>query len=206
LILSIDTSLSSLHIGLFSDSAELLAQFHHHHLPTDRGIHDAMLAEKTSELLKSIAASGSDISKIVLISGPGSFTGLRIGLSFAKGLAFGTAAQVIALKAHLVLLETYKKKHGLIDKIAIVYPGYEPDKYYISFSKAPEDIEYLTIAELEEQAYDMIICPLELDRILLPLTIVPISLEVMAEMGASRDGESIADLEPFYGTDFKTGK
>lgn len=59
------------------------------------GIHDRMLAVLTERLLGDI---GNPLIDAVAISaGPGSFTGLRIGFAFAKGLCFarGTALLVI---------------------------------------------------------------------------------------------------------------
>src|SRR5438876_7230069 len=103
MILAFDSSLSDLHIGLFSDEAETLAEFHHEASSEERGIHDALLAQETSKLLEEINASPRDISKIVFIIGPGSFTGLRIGLAFAKGLAFGSGARLFPFTAHGVM-------------------------------------------------------------------------------------------------------
>ena len=207
MILCLDTSLADLHIGLFSDDAGMLAEFHQKASPDDRHIHDALLAQQTSVLLKKIDAGAKDISKIVLIIGPGSFTGLRIGLSFAKGLAFGSGAKIIPLKAHSVLLEGYKKAFPVSDATAILYPGYESHKTYISYASSSEDISYIEIAELKNLGIKKIICPPELEEIDFTKTIIPIDLKVMSEMANKKPDsitpESLGDLEPFYGTDFK---
>jgi tRNA threonylcarbamoyladenosine biosynthesis protein TsaB len=58
-------------------------------------------AEKIFEIIDSVfKLSGitlSDIGCIAVSSGPGSFTGLRIGMSTAKGLAFGASIPIIAV-------------------------------------------------------------------------------------------------------------
>jgi tRNA threonylcarbamoyl adenosine modification protein YeaZ len=204
MILALDTSLADLHIGLFSDEAKPLAEFHHIASADDRHIHDALLAQSTSNLLKEISASPRDISKIALIIGPGSFTGLRIGLSFAKGLAYGSDASIIPLKAHRVLWEQCENKKEK-EKNAILYPGYEKDSVYLSMTNDPENIRYIKLSEVQQLHITEIISPIEVDLIGFRSHISPIRLITMAEITLTIDPPPpIADLEPFYGTDFKT--
>lgn len=212
MILAYNTSLADLHIGLFSDGAEPLAEYHHIASSDDLGIHDALLAQKTSQLLKEISASAKDISTITFINGPGSFTGLRIGLAFAKGMAFGSGASLIPLLAHEVLLKVYETRNPIPDTpIPIFYPGYEKDSVYMSLSSSPEKIEYIKIDELLKMNLSEVICTSELSTIPIPHHIVSIELQTMAEMSIagsrwSMAGNTLADLEPFYGTDFKTNE
>jgi tRNA threonylcarbamoyl adenosine modification protein YeaZ len=210
MILAFDTSLRDLHIGLFSDRAEPLAEFHGIASEHDRGIHDALLAQKTSDLLNEIHASPKDISKIALIIGPGSFTGLRIGLSFAKGLAYGSGAEIIPLLAHKVLLKEYSKKtsddgHQTLD-FPILYPGYEKDSVYISFANDPENIRYIKISEVRKMNIKEAITSSEMDLGNIISHSTSVNLQTMAEMAIDNRPSTIDSsdsLEPFYGTDFK---
>ncbi len=203
MILALNTSLRDLHIGLFSDNAETLAEIQKEALPDDRGIQDALLAKETSELLKRISAEAKDISKIAIIIGPGSFTGLRIGLSFAKGLAYGSRADIIPMIAHTVLLEAYQKDRAITKDTVILYPGYESSKTYMSYATSPEEINYISFEELKGMSVKGIICPPELGKINLPHAVIPIDLKVMAEIAiANKKVSSLSDLEPYYGTDF----
>ena len=52
-----------------------------------KNIHSRKLSAITRELLDHINLKFTDLSGIILSAGPGSFTGLRIGYSLAKGLA-----------------------------------------------------------------------------------------------------------------------
>ncbi|MDR2589762.1 MAG: tRNA (adenosine(37)-N6)-threonylcarbamoyltransferase complex dimerization subunit type 1 TsaB [Oscillospiraceae bacterium] len=51
--------------------------------------HSKTLMIMTESLLKNLAISPSDIERVAVANGPGSFTGVRIGVSAAKGFAEG---------------------------------------------------------------------------------------------------------------------
>ena len=205
MILAFNTSLADLHIGLFSDDAKPLAEFHHLATPEERHIHDALLAISTEQLLESIHAEAKDISRIAFINGPGSFTGLRIGLSFAKGLAFGSEAKLIPLLAHEVMMGE-PRLTNYESRFAILYPGYEKNSVYLSFSDAPAAITYQPISEVLRMNLTEVICTSELSDILISHQIVNITLQTIAEMATHGNSANISELEPFYGTDFKPGR
>jgi len=83
--LVIDTSLGACQVGLF-EAARLVAGASE---PMERG-HQERLAPMAAELMA--GRSFADIRKLVATVGPGSFTGLRVGLAFAKGLQLATGA------------------------------------------------------------------------------------------------------------------
>lgn len=56
------------------------------------------LSSKVEVLLKSEGLEPADLSGICVFVGPGSFTGLRIGISFANGLAFALGIPVYETK------------------------------------------------------------------------------------------------------------
>ena len=49
----------------------------------------------------------------LLLMGPGSFTGLRIGFAAVQGLAFGLDLPVVAISTLQVMAETAVRKRGL---------------------------------------------------------------------------------------------
>src|SRR5687767_5600003 len=49
--------------------------------------------------------TAKDLTELYVSAGPGSFTGLRIGITVAKTLAFATGARVVAVPTVRVLVE-----------------------------------------------------------------------------------------------------
>ncbi|HEY0308974.1 MAG TPA: tRNA (adenosine(37)-N6)-threonylcarbamoyltransferase complex dimerization subunit type 1 TsaB [Acidobacteriaceae bacterium] len=64
----------------------------------------ATLLPAVCKLLEDAALSVSGLDAIAVVNGPGSFTGVRIGVSAAKGLSEGAGVRVIAISRLAVLV------------------------------------------------------------------------------------------------------
>jgi tRNA threonylcarbamoyl adenosine modification protein YeaZ len=209
-ILIFDTSTNRLSIGIASDKGEILREFHAEASESERGIHDARLAIETENLLRNSDVSAQEITRIGLIIGPGSFTGLRIGLAFAKGLAFASNSAIAPLTQHEVLQAANPEFEGYI-----VTPGYRPDMFYLAESDNLRKIKLFTGEEMANLPAKPILALDKLNE--LPTTFtaefgakfVPLSLAAMAWMTAECISPLIGDLidmiEPLYLTEFKPG-
>ncbi len=82
-ILSIDSSATTASVALFEDS-NLIGEF----FTNTSFTHSRTLAPMIENLLSVTGKAVSDIDLIAVSNGPGSFTGVRIGVSVAKGIAF----------------------------------------------------------------------------------------------------------------------
>jgi tRNA threonylcarbamoyladenosine biosynthesis protein TsaB len=65
--------------------------------------HAALLSVFIAEALALLKSSGKSLSAVAVSSGPGSYTGLRIGVSTAKGLCYGLDIPLIAVSTLEVL-------------------------------------------------------------------------------------------------------
>lgn len=81
--LAIDTSTATAGIAVV-DETGLLAEF----LLRDMKTHSQKLVPMLSEILESLRLKPSDIDIYAAVTGPGSFTGIRIGVTTVKSLAY----------------------------------------------------------------------------------------------------------------------
>lgn len=72
------------------------------------------------KILKDNQLNPSNLSAISVASGPGSYTGLRIGVSTAKGLCYGLSIPLISVDALFSLKEIATEKHSDINLCALI--------------------------------------------------------------------------------------
>jgi tRNA threonylcarbamoyladenosine biosynthesis protein TsaB len=70
-----------------------------------RNIHAGRLMEQVEEVMRASGVSARGLDGIAVSIGPGSFTGLRIGLSVAKGLAFARGTPLLGVPTLSALAE-----------------------------------------------------------------------------------------------------
>lgn len=92
MLLAIDTSTRSVGLALF-DGAQVLAE----NIWESRDYHTVELAPAVVDMLAKSHIAATDLGAIAVAIGPGSFTGLRIGLALAKGLAFALRIPLIGV-------------------------------------------------------------------------------------------------------------
>jgi len=65
------------------------------------------LLPMVDEVLRKAGIAARDLDAVAVSVGPGSFTGVRVGVATAKGLALGTGAMLVGLSTLEVLAEGY---------------------------------------------------------------------------------------------------
>jgi len=99
-ILSVDTSNKVASVALFNDKNLLNEKF-----SDDQKTHSEKLLPIIDELLKEEKLSIKDIDLFIVSVGPGSFTGIRIGVSTVKGMAQALNKKVISVTSLEGLIE-----------------------------------------------------------------------------------------------------
>ena len=92
MLLAVDTSTAQLGLALY-DGAVVIAEL----TWTSRARHTVELAPALSGLLDRTGISMKDLAALGVAIGPGSFTSLRVGLAFVKGLALARHLPVIGV-------------------------------------------------------------------------------------------------------------
>lgn len=104
LILSIETSTALCSVALHREG-ELLDTIE----IKEDGVHSRLLTIMIEDLLEKSGVALSDLSAIAISLGPGSYTGLRIGLATAKGMCFGLDLPLIGLSTLKILAQAKAK-------------------------------------------------------------------------------------------------
>ncbi len=117
LILAIDTALEACSVGVLDTVASrLIAQLS---LPMARG-HAEALMPLIDQVMKQSRVDFKDLDRIAVTTGPGSFTGLRVGLSAARGIALAAnkpAVGVTTLTAYAAAVISETGKNPVISAI-----------------------------------------------------------------------------------------
>ena len=109
LILALDTSTFSGSIALVKDGRLLGAR-----TTPQVGTHSKWLMPSIDALLGDGRVGLAEVDYIALTNGPGSFTGLRIGVSVVKGLAWALGKPVLAVSSLEALAYNLKDRPSLV--------------------------------------------------------------------------------------------
>jgi tRNA threonylcarbamoyladenosine biosynthesis protein TsaB len=117
LILAIETALDACAAGVLdTEAGHLLAQESE---AMKRG-HAEALMPLIARVMKASGIAFSDLDRIAVTTGPGSFTGLRVGLSAARGIALAANKPVVGvttLTAYAAPIVSQNAEHPVISAI-----------------------------------------------------------------------------------------
>ncbi|MBR0824711.1 tRNA (adenosine(37)-N6)-threonylcarbamoyltransferase complex dimerization subunit type 1 TsaB [Bradyrhizobium manausense] len=117
LILAIDTALDACAAAVLdTDAGELIAQ---ESLPMKRG-HAEALMPLIARVMRSANLAFTALDRIAVTTGPGSFTGLRVGISAARGLALAAdkpAVGLTTLSAYAAAIVSQNRQAPVISAI-----------------------------------------------------------------------------------------
>ena len=138
----IDTSLSDVSIGLIKDG-KLLSKINNN-IP---GEHSIYVTKYVDDILKENNLSPKDVDEIIVVNGPGSFTGIRIGVTIAKMFAYLQNIRIVTMTSLQARVIGMKSKY-LISKIDAKHDNYYIGLYDENYNKIVEKFAHIT--EIEE--------------------------------------------------------
>lgn len=95
MILSVNSSTLQYSITFMTEQGVVIAE----HMVTPKGNTFRGFMPVLDFLLRCSGLESGDISGVIVATGPGSFTGLRVGLSSVKGIAYGLKVPVIGVSS-----------------------------------------------------------------------------------------------------------
>lgn len=117
LILNIETSTRVCSVAL-AKAGKLLALRE----ASEANMHAKMLTTFVDEVLQAAGCKAEDLDAVAISQGPGSYTGLRIGLSTAKGFCY-------ALDKPLIAVDTLQAMAGLLKQE--IHADIVPDAWFV---------------------------------------------------------------------------
>ena len=140
-ILGIDTAIPQASVALIEDG-KLLAEEMHAGTDPGRdpfgapllGNHSEIVLPLVRTLFDRLDTSFQQLSGIAVSIGPGSFTGLRIGLATAKGFAYESGLPLVGVPTLEANAARVKKVHGLIGSVLDARKG---EIYFALFRQEP---------------------------------------------------------------------
>jgi len=223
LVLALDTSTELGTVGLVRDS-ELLCELRFN---IKISPHSERLIPAIDRVISSSNVSIKDLNLISVVIGPGSFTGLRVGLSCAKGLSFATGVPVVGVgtldclvrqlqgvkipivplvdaKRNLIYSSIYVDEKPLFPPMALTYEELAQQLEKRSIFMVTGPAVELYKKRLAENFRENLVFSHPVARYISAFTVAELGTKIYQSNGAPE----LAGLEPIYirGADVKLGK
>lgn len=195
----------------------------------DQRSHASMLTVYIGEILKETYVKPSDLEAVAVSKGPGSYTGLRIGVSVAKGIAFASSIPLIGIETTFSMFMGMKERfhnEGYTDPDTLFCPMLDARRmevYYALYDWSGNMIKDISAEIITENSFSAVPDSQNIiffgDGALKCKNVIARKKSVFIEEFAmsaanmkipatraleSRHFEDIAYFEPFYLKDFIT--
>ena len=150
-ILHIETSTTVCSVALSKNGDCLLQK-----IDFEAQSHARLLPLFLQEICAFLQQHSLKVDAVAVSSGPGSYTGLRIGVSTAKGLCYGWSVPLIAIDTLKIMANAFKEKH-VLDNEVLLCPMIDARRMevYTAFYNADLSVVRPTSADIiEKGCYD----------------------------------------------------
>ncbi|PKL86125.1 MAG: tRNA (adenosine(37)-N6)-threonylcarbamoyltransferase complex dimerization subunit type 1 TsaB [Ignavibacteriae bacterium HGW-Ignavibacteriae-1] len=207
IILTLETSQRTLSVAL-SFGNDVIAEYSCY----SSNAHDKLLALYAQRLIADhLSGDFSKLNYVALSAGPGSFTGLRIGAAFAKGLCFGSEIKILAVPTlQAIALEAKSHLKSEHKRIISVLPSHKEQVYFQLF-----DLNSTPLGDIEFENYEIFqniitdgdfICGIIPEELNLAATSIFPNSRIICnyalQMIANEEFAEIETFEPIYVSEF----
>ena len=152
--LFIDTSLSDVSIALLKDG-KLLSCIHNN-IP---GEHSVYVSKYIEDILENNNKSSDDVNEIIVVNGPGSFTGIRIGVTIAKIFAYLKKIRIVTITS-LQARAIGNNNNYILSLIDAKHDNYYVGLYDSKYNKITEEFASIDkVEELKEKYNPLVVTP-----------------------------------------------
>lgn len=149
-ILSIETSTSICSVAIH-EQGELIALAE----IKEPGAHAEKLLLLVDELFEKAGLSFADLDAVAVSQGPGSYTGLRIGVSTAKGIAYALEIPLIGINTLQAMAASQSVAPG--DYVVAVLDARRKEVYTQTFGDSLQELSPIEAVVLEEGVFASIL-------------------------------------------------
>jgi len=152
LILNIDTSLETAMVNIADNGIVVLEQLN----PQQKN-HSAFLENAIKQILVETGLQLGDLSAFAVVAGPGSYTGLRIGMASVKALCYALQKPLILLNKLEVLTVSVVQQNKEIDDSTLFCPMVDARRMEVFtgiYNKELEEIMAPCAMALETNSFD----------------------------------------------------
>jgi tRNA threonylcarbamoyl adenosine modification protein YeaZ len=211
--LAIDSSTSVLKVGLAFPNGRIMTLE-----SRDRFRHAEAIFDLIERLLRQNSVDKNDLTMIIISKGPGSFTGLRVGMASAKGLA-------VSLEIPLVGVSTYAAFAGRLfnefGKTGVLIPSRRNEFYFGLIESDEFDDDNIKVISVDDTPFlpdDIRLFGIDFDiltlgfphhRLIMGDEFSPDLRDIVLhgqESFSSRGSDDISKLSPLYIKKFPAGK
>lgn len=152
-VLGIDTATMVCGIGL-ADQGRIVAEMNLH----TRKTHSERLMPMIQQMIADAELTPQDLSGIAVSIGPGSFTGLRIGITTAKSMAFALRVPVVGIPTLEALAAQFPYSGYLICPIIDAQKGNVYTALYRTDGGYPQRINEYQVLSMNDAVQHMLSC------------------------------------------------
>ena len=217
-ILHIETASKNCSVALSKSGEQLsLKECYSHNFSHSEQLHSFI-----QELVEKAQMNIADLDAVAFSMGPGSFTGLRIGVAAAKGICFALDLPLIGINSLQILCEQYQDP-----KEALLFPQFDARRMEVytmvlnqkkeiikstfsevitteSFKEFSSDVPWIFMGEGAEKCKQVLNASHIEYRLDLKYPTARAMIGLAWQAFKSQDFEDVAYFEPFYLKDFYT--
>lgn len=139
-VLAIDTTHSTGSLFLKTPSEEVFLKWE------SEKSHSEILFEQVQAALKKSHIEIQDIHSLLVNHGPGSFTGIRIGINFVRAISYSLKIPIYQYNS-LEILAHQNQENGLL----VAINAHSSLSYFKNFNSPSSKIEVLSISQVQDQ-------------------------------------------------------